>query len=147
MLLMQNPLHLICPDANRDTDANGSRGSCSQRAGPGHRFLSEEVAGSQERHCGFFSPFRNNSEFGSAALQVKHRVSGASLSEKDLLRLHTAYASSGAGDCEKFLDVKRFVHCSIRAVASPRMGFRYREEPHNYRVQVRETTSPETHID
>src|SRR5579862_2682670 len=138
MLLMQNPLHLICRDPNRDTDGNSRRCSCSQCAGTGHTFLAKEISGGEERHRSFLSPFGNNSEFGSTALEVKHGVGGTSLREKDLLRLHTAYASSDPGDCEKFFDVKTFVHCSIRAVASPRVRSTYREKPHNCSAQVRQ---------
>src|SRR5579863_115445 len=98
MLLMQNPLHLIRRDPKRDTDGDGRRRGRSQRSRPSHRFLAKEISGGEERHRRFFSPLGNNREFGSTALQVKHGVSRTSLREENLLRLHTAYASSDTGD-------------------------------------------------
>ena len=106
MLLVHHADHLLPLYLQRCT---GSDGGGSRKAQPTHhceRLLSNEVADGEKDDCGFFTVFRNDSEFCATALKIEDRVSGTSLREECLLWFQLNDFSSQASFSQKCGSVK-----------------------------------------
>src|ERR1700738_1227212 len=101
MLFVHHADHLLPLYLKRCTRGDGSGGSHAQPTHGCKGLLSNEVARGEKRYCGFFSLFRNDSEFCAALLKIEDGVGGTSLGEKGPLWLQLDDPSSQASSCQK----------------------------------------------
>lgn len=114
---MHHAGHLVPGDLERHAVVDGRGGRQPQSRNGGKRFLSDEVAGREERDCGLFAVLRDDGEFSPACLEVKDGVGLISLGEKSFFWLQFDDFPSKAGVGKKSGAVKSLGFSVLQNIA------------------------------